>query len=291
MSIQPQILEAIPSYASCLRLSLVDSQSLKACLGNIAKVYSKEDSLVGLGAPLLALLNIDVPGLKSVASIQGIRRSSPANQDDLWLRVSGKDPGQVMLRVNQWLAVLTPTFAVNEQLEGFRHDGGRDLSGYEDGTENPDQEQAPNVVALAGEKGIAGSSMLAVQKWQHQLQHFHHLPSEHQDNIIGRRKHDNVEFPESPSYAHVRRTAQESFTPEAFMLRRSLPWIQGQQCGLNFICFANSFYPFEAQLKRMLGCEDGIEDGLFQFSRPLTTSYYWCPPVDEQVLDLRILKL
>ncbi|WP_427977704.1 Dyp-type peroxidase, partial [Agarivorans sp.] len=119
-----------------------------------------------------------------------------------------------------------------------------------------------------------------------QLDHFNSLSNQQQDDIIGRRKSDNVEFPESPAFAHVRRTAQESFSPEAFMLRRSLPWIKGQDCGLNFVCFASSLYPFEIQLKRMLGLEDGIEDGLFQFSRPLTTGYYWCPPIDGEQLDL-----
>jgi len=284
--IQPLILKAEHGYASFLRFSLVNPASLATCLVELPKVYQIDDSVVGFGQPLLAQLKADIPGVKAASSIQGINRISPANQDDLWLRVSGSDPGVVMLRVQQWLATLLPTFSLNEQLEGFCHRKGRDLTGYEDGTENPDETEAPEVVAMTGDKGIAGSTMLAVQKWQHQLDHFNSLSNQQQDDIIGRRKSDNVEFPESPAYAHVRRTAQESFSPEAFMLRRSLPWIKGQDCGLNFVCFASSLYPFEVQLKRMLGLEDGIEDGLFQFSRPLTTGYYWCPPIDGEHLDL-----
>ncbi|MGY5449931.1 Dyp-type peroxidase [Agarivorans sp. MS3-6] len=287
--IQPQILKPVSSYACFLRFSLVDNQQLASCIQAFSALYSCQDSLVGFGAPLIAQLGKTIPEFKSANSIVGVNRTSPANQDDLWLRLSGGDPGQVMLRVQQWLDVLCPTFSINEQLDGFCHQGGKDLTGYEDGTENP-EDNAESVVSLMGDKGMAGSSMLAVQKWQHQLKHFNMLPSKHQDNIIGRRKSDNVEFAESPPSAHVRRTAQESFTPEAFMLRRSLPWVKDQQCGLNFVCFANSLYPFEAQLKRMLGCEDGIEDGLFEFSRPLSTAYYWCPPVNGEQLDLSYLQ-
>ena len=34
------------------------------------------------------------------------------------------------------------------------------------------------------------------------------------------------------------------------------------------------------------GQEDGVTDGLFRFTRPLTGSYFWCPPVAGGKLDL-----
>ena len=39
----------------------------------------------------------------------------------------------------------------------------------------------------------------------------------------------------------------------------------------------------------MSGLEDGVVDALYRFSRPLTGGYYWCPPMTEQGLDLRLL--
>ena len=36
--------------------------------------------------------------------------------------------------------------------------------------------------------------------------------------------------------------------------------------------------------------EDGIVDGLFRFTRPLTGGFYWCPPVADGRLDLRALR-
>jgi len=40
------------------------------------------------------------------------------------------------------------------------------------------------------------------------------------------------------------------------------------------------------QLRRMSGLEDGIIDGLYRFSRPLTGGYYWCPPMGDAGVDL-----
>jgi putative iron-dependent peroxidase len=41
----------------------------------------------------------------------------------------------------------------------------------------------------------------------------------------------------------------------------------------------------------MLGLEDGIVDALFNFTRPLTSSYFWCPPTKGTKLDLSALGL
>ncbi|GAB3395583.1 hypothetical protein GCM10027514_43280 [Azotobacter armeniacus] len=177
-----------------------------------------------------------------------------------------------------------------QNTDAFRYREGRDLTGYEDGTENPKDEEAI-AAAIVGEgpEGERGSSFAAVQHWVHDLDRFGALPPDEQDNIIGRRKSDNEELEDAPGSAHVKRTAQESFTPEAFVVRRSMPWNDGQQAGLLFLAFGHSLDAFEAQLTRMAGLEDGIVDALFRFSRPTNGGYYWCPPVREGRLDLRIL--
>ena len=107
-----------------------------------------------------------------------------------------------------------------------------------------------------------------------------------QDLTIGRRKSDNTEIDDAPPSAHVKRTAQESFAPEAFVLRRSMPWSEGRKAGLVFVAFGKSFDAFEALLKRMVGAEDGIPDALFGFTRPVSGSYFWCPPVKDGHVDL-----
>ena len=139
--------------------------------------------------------------------------------------------------------------------------------------------------------GLDGSSFVAVQQWVHDFQRFDAMSPKEQDNSVGRRRSDNKELSGAPRSAHVKRTAQESFAPQAFILRRSMPWSDDSGGGLNFVAFGKSFDAFEAQLKRMVGAEDGVTDALFKFTRPVTGSYFWCPPMAKGHLDLRALGL
>ena len=100
-----------------------------------------------------------------------------------------------------------------------------------------------------------------------------------------------TELDDAPASAHVKRTAQESFTPEAFVLRRSMPWALGHKMGLMFVAFGCSLDAFEVQMRRMAGLDDGITDGLFQISKPVTGSYLWCPPMHKGQPDLQQLGL
>jgi porphyrinogen peroxidase len=173
-------------------------------------------------------------------------------------------------------------------IDGFRYKSGFDLSGYEDGTENPKGTAAVKAAAVAGHgAGLDGGSFVAVQQWIHHLDAFEAMTAHKQDHTIGRRKRDNKELGHAPASAHVKRTAQESFDPAAFIVRRSMPWADAQQAGLVFVAFGNSFDAFDALLRRMIGAEDGIVDALFTFTRPVSGSYFWCPPMKNRCLDLR----
>lgn len=142
-----------------------------------------------------------------------------------------------------------------------------------------------------GQPGQSGASFVAVQQWVHDLDAFAAMGPQAQDNAMGRRRSDNEELDEAPACAHVKRTAQESFSPEAFVLRRSMPWAVSQQCGLFFVAFGCTLDAFEAQMRRMAGQEDGVVDALFGFSRPVSGAYLWCPPLHRGRLDWRQLGL
>ncbi len=156
-----------------------------------------------------------------------------------------------------------------------------------DGTENPNGDAAVDaaIVESAG-PGLDGSRFVATQQWVHDLDHFEAMSQDERDNIIGRRLSDHEELDDAPVSAHVKRTAQESFNPEAFVVRRSMPWADVGGEGLMFVAFGKSLDAFEAQLRRMTGQEDRIIDGLFRFTRPISGSYFWCPPISNGCLDL-----
>jgi putative iron-dependent peroxidase len=193
-------------------------------------------------------------------------------------------------RGRQLQELLARSYRADSIVDTFLHDGGRDLTGYEDGTENPKgpAAEAAAFVSQRGE-GLDGGSFAALQLWVHDLQRFESFSPEARDDLMGRRRSDNEELGSAPASAHVKRSAQESFEPGAFMLRRSMPWANGDAAGLYFLAFGRSFEAFEAVLQRMYGREDGIVDGLFQYSRPVSTAYFWCLPVRSGQLDLRQL--
>ena len=276
---QPGILQAVPAQALYLNFNIIsgtDRQTIIECLKSI----DIENTVIGIGQSAIEQIAASVDGLKSMPEWQTGSIKIPSNTVDLWLWLRGDDRGELLHRARQFRHQLSVAFTLNASQDAFRYAEGRDLTGYIDGTENPQDDDAIEaaIVNIEDPK-LSGSSFVAVQRWQHNLDQFESFDRTHQDNIIGRHLEDNEEFDEAPTSAHVKRTAQESFSPEAFMLRRSMPWSRNLDSGLMFVAFARSFYAFEAQLGRMIGNEDGITDGLFEFSQVIEGSYFWCPPI------------
>jgi len=287
---QPGILAPVPPFSRYLEFgALPDTDPLPA-LRAIASESFGEEAVVGLGPALLERLGRPVSGLRPFPALTGPGCAVPSTQADLWCWVRGSDRGRVLHRGRDFTAALGDRFRCDRLIDGFMYDIGRDLTGYEDGTENPEGEKAVAAAIVAGAgKGLDGSSFVAVQQWVHDLAHFETLDRADQDNIVGRRRDDNEELDDAPESAHVKRTAQESFEPEAFVVRRSMPWADQRGEGLVFVSFGRKLDAFEAQLRRMVGEEDGITDGLFRFTRPVSGSYFWCPPIDGGRLDLGAL--
>ncbi|HUO55114.1 MAG TPA: Dyp-type peroxidase [Rhodoblastus sp.] len=188
------------------------------------------------------------------------------------------------------LGLLEEGFELSDAVYTFAY-GGRDLTGYEDGAENPGPDARVAVASAAADSATPCSSFVAVQRWAHDLSHFNAQAPERRDNIIGRRRDDNEELADAPASAHVKRSAQESFAPAAFMWRRSMPWATNDGQGLEFIAYGAWLDPFERMMMRMAGLEDGVSDALFTFSRPVNGGYYWRPPLKAGLLDLSLLGL
>lgn len=289
---QAGILADVPALSRYLEFSLNPDTDPASVLRGLAARNPGSDLVIGLGAGLVSVLGGTVSGLRAFPGMSGPGLSIPSTQADIWCWIRGADRGEITHLGRSITAQLLPAFHRNRLVDGFMYDASRDLSGYEDGTENPTGDDAVEAAIVQGAgSGLDGSSFVAVQKWVHDLDHFQSLPQDDQDNIFGRRVSDNEEFDEAPESAHVKRTAQESFDPEAFVVRRSMPWADETGEGLVFVSFGKSFDAFEAQLKRMTGQEDGITDGLFRFTRPISGSYFWCPPVSGGRLDLSALSI
>lgn len=290
---QPGILEPIPAHARYLSLGLRPGVDPRPALRRLAREADGRHCVVGIGPSLAAALGTPIDGLREITVPADSRVALPVTPTALWLWLRGEEPGTLLHAGRRWAERLAPAFELRQALAAFCHEGGLDLTGYEDGTENPTGEAALAAAFVQGRgAGQDGASFVAVQQWQHALARFEALSPEAQDHTFGRRRSDNEELDDAPPSAHVQRTAQESFDPEAFVLRRSMPWLEGRDCGLLFAAFGASLDAFEAQLRRMSGAEDGITDALFGFTRPLTGAAFWCPPQQpDGGLDLRALGL
>jgi len=289
---QPGILQPIPAQGRYLTCQLRVGADPRAVLRQLATTADGASTVVGLGESLVRELGTSVPGLKSFCGIDGARTKLPATPADLWLWLRGTDRGELLLRSRHLSALLAPAFDVQRITDAFSHRTNRDLTGYEDGTENPQGDAALEAALLPESAGaLAGSSFVAVQRWRHHMSRFEAMTRQQQDHAIGRERDNNEELDDAPASAHVKRTAQEDFEPEAFVLRRSMPWADGNEGGLVFTAFGRSFYAFEAQLRRMSGAEDGIIDALYGFTEPETGAYFWCPPVHDGHIDLRAVGL
>jgi putative iron-dependent peroxidase len=289
---QTGILAPVPALGRYLSFSARPQGELRAALRALAELADGQRLVVGLGESLLRALGREIPGLHSFASAVGPGLELPATPAALWCWLRGDDRGDLVHLTRRLQAALGGALALDQVIEAFRHGAGLDLSGYEDGTENPSGEDTVHAAFAAGQgAGLDGGSFVAVQQWLHDFGQFDAMSPREQDQAIGRRRSDNVELEDAPASAHVKRTAQESFAPEAFVLRRSMPWSEGQRAGLVFVAFGKSFDAFEAQWKRMIGAEDGLTDAIFRFTRPVTGAYFWCPPLRNGRLDLRALGL
>ena len=289
---QSGILAPVPRLARYLSFSLRADVDPSRYLQSLGDVIDLERVVTGLGPSLVQALGENIDGLHNFPAQTGPGLDVPSTPMALWCWLRGDDRGELVHESRAIEHALFPAFELVKVIDAFQYRDSRDLTGYEDGTENPEGDDAIAAAIVCGQgEGLDGSSFVAVQQWVHDLDHFQSLNESERDHIIGRRISDNEEIDDAPESAHVKRTAQEDFEPEAFVLRRSMPWADEGEQGLVFVAFGKSFDAFEALLNRMTGVDDGIVDALFRISQPVTGSYFWCPPIKDGKLDLAALDL
>jgi len=277
---QPAILQDLPPASAFLILRR-SADDVSKEIKKLCQRAPAEGWIVGFGIDLLDHLGSPVPGLERFPTDFGGSIKVPSTQADLWVRVGGTDPGKVLHGVRAVRSILEPGFSVEEDVRAFVYDGGRDLTGYRDGTENPDVADAPPVALAPG-----GGAFVAIQRWQTDYGAFENMDEHEQDLAIGRTRDEDEEIEDAPPSAHIKRTEQESFEPDAHIWRRSMPWTDGQHSGLYFVSFCSALWRFKVQMARMVGADDGITDAIFRFTTPQTGGYYFCPPVKHGVIWL-----
>jgi putative iron-dependent peroxidase len=292
---QPAILAPVAAVGLGLVFDLARGVDPRAGLAALRNEPGDGAVAIGIGAPLALALGARIDGLHGFPAVSGAGVSFPSTQGALWVFVRGAERGAVLDRARAITRALGEGWDLREEVDTFRYREGRDLTGYVDGTENPTGEAAEEA-ALVGSgtsraNGMTGASFVAVQRFVHDLPRFEAFDGAARDAMVGRRADTNEEIEDAVATAHVKRTAQESFDPPAFMVRRSMPWGGLRDSGLYFVAYVASLDRFGRMLARMAGLEDGAVDGLLTVTRAVSGGYYFCPPMRGGELDLRALGL
>jgi putative iron-dependent peroxidase len=286
---QPGVLAPLPAAGHFLELDLAPGGAPRV-LAWLEGLAVDEGLVVALGRPLVDALGAEVPGLRQFPALEATV-AIPSTTAALWLWARADTPGEALDRATAARRALGDSVVVRRDVAAFQYQGGRDLTGYEDGTENPvDGAAVEAAVARGVGPGLDGGCFVAAQQWQHDWARIRSLSGAAMNHVFGRDRVSNDELDEAPASAHVKRAAQEDFEPPAFQLRRSMPWGGVEASGLMFVSFGADLDRFEAVLRRMAGLDDGVVDGLFSVSRPLSGTYGWCPPVRGGALDLSALR-
>jgi putative iron-dependent peroxidase len=233
-------------------------------------------------------------GLHEFREFHAPGRHAPSTPGDLLfhIRAGRMDlcyelASQIMFRAGSALTVA-------DEVHGFRYFDNRDVIGFVDGTENPAGAAADRAVLIGGEDGeFAGGSYVMVQKYLHDLAGWNKLPTEEQENIIGRYKLSDIEQADGvkPSYAHNALTSVTGDDGEEIQIvRDNMPFgTPGRgEYGTYFIGYARSPDVTELMMANMfIGAPEGNYDRLLDFSRAVTGGLFFVPsqPLLEQLAD------
>ncbi len=198
----------------------------------------------------------------------------PATQQDIvvWLAGAAND---VVFDVSRGVvSALASHASLSLEIVGWPYHRDRDLTGFEDGTENPTLVEATTAAVVEAGSPGEGGSVLLLQQWEHDALRWEALPIEEQERAIGRRKLTSEELDPRPVTSHVARTDQDQFGK---IFRRNIGYGTLTQHGTIFVGFSRDRARLDAMLESMIASGGGHRDRLTDFARAITSGYYFVP--------------
>ncbi|MEZ5166030.1 MAG: Dyp-type peroxidase [Acidimicrobiales bacterium] len=230
--------------------------------------------VTGLGPAMLPEIAADhrpvsFSGFETIEGADGF--AMPADQHDVWMWVHGSATDAVLTAARLVADALAPDLTLAAEQPSFVHGASLDLTGFEDGTENPPIDEAVGIATLPAGSAGAGGSIALLQRWRHDLASFDALPLGQKERVFGRTLAGSIELDDavqSPA-AHVARVViDDEHGDELEVFRRSTPFGGVRKHGLMFVAFSADQDRLRRMLDRMAGREDGIRDHLTEFSTP-----------------------
>ena len=223
--------------------------------------------------------------LRPFMAVKDGDREAPASAGDLLLHIRSDRKNVNYILMSQVLRQLGSTVQIEEDVSGFRYLDSRDLTGFVDGTENPEGDNRATV-AIVGEEdsSFAGGSYIHTQRYVHHLKEWEQCPLKDQETIIGRTKEDNIEFSskEKAPVAHIKRVNLKDEQGKSMeILRHSMPYGDARESGLFFIAYGKTPKHFNLMLKAMIKADaHGHYDHLMNFSTAVTGCAFFAPSIE-----------
>jgi putative iron-dependent peroxidase len=242
--------------------------------------------VVGFGPSLWARLAPgEVPeGLVDFEAVEGLDDIVlPAEQHDVWLWLHAGGPDAVFQSARAAALALSGVAEVRAEQPSFSYLASQDLTGFEDGTENPPIDEALPAAVVPEGAPAEGGSVVLVQRWIHDLDAFEALPVPEREAVFGRTLVGSEELPDDvrPASAHISRVVIEDDAGEELeVFRRSTAFGGVVEHGLEFVAFSADHARLHRMLSRMVGLEDGVHDRLLDFSRPTRSAWYVTPSLE-----------
>jgi len=290
---QPIVLSDQPRHFGCLILNgVAPLRGLPAELRGVSAIAEAVGALdstsntkmgIGIGDRLWRALSPTAapPGSTAFEGVRGRRHVAPATQADLLLLAESERADLVFECLVRGRRLLGRGATVTEEVHGFRYLDSRDLTGFIDGTGNPEPEERRAVATLGPSAGtFEGGSFAFVQRWIHDLEVVRSMAIPEREKIFGRRLADNVELDDivKPRDAHMSRVEIVENGAELAIYRKSYPYGTTSQNGLIFFAMTRDPSIIDRMLRRMFGAAtDGLHDRLLNVTRPVSGGFYFMP--------------
>ncbi len=209
---------------------------------------------------------------------------APATGGDIFLHIHSDRKDMTYILASEFLRPIKENLSVLDEVNGFHYLDDRDLTGFIDGTENPEGEECAMVALIDDESEFNGGSYVLAQRYVHKLQKWQMVADNEQEKIIGRTKPDSEELDDDirPETAHISRVVIEEDGEELEIVRHSLPYAQvSGESGLFFLAYSKDNTILEKMLAEMFGTSgDGLHDHLMNYTTAKSGAYFFAPSVE-----------
>lgn len=281
-SSQPGVFAVSSKFHCHLEFDVTNASSLLDAVCEVKKLATTVNGMnvvVGFAPSVWASIapNAVLEGFSDFTAFEG-KATIPATQAGLWVWLHGATEEDVAVAARQATKALGECASLVHEQATFVNGRSRDLTGYEDGTDNRPVDSVPGVIRVP--QGPAeGGSVAVVMRWEYALEKFQAKSEAEQDLVFGRRKESNESIPREERHERTHRSlvsVHDADGEELEMFRRGSVFSGEDVQGQMFIGFSQDVDRLDRMLQNMVD----TPDFLFDHATAVRSAYYFVPPVD-----------